>query len=207
MNKYSKLQQFRFDTYQILAKARDATFELMDSIMTTKNADSLAEFSLSPFFGRKWHSTYEAIEDSRLSTNKLMKRYLKEIPELEYILLAVDNTHWQLQGAKTMKDRGYQYHGSSINSSILGHGYSTIAWLPPLKEKGSGTLPLRHERITSFETASSKATWQLKQVFPNLPPKIKTLVVFDCQYGNGLFLKQTASIELSKLLRIRSNCC
>lgn len=40
------MKQFRFDTYQMLVKARDATFELMDSIMTTKNADSVAEFSL-----------------------------------------------------------------------------------------------------------------------------------------------------------------
>ena len=50
MNKYNKIKQFRFDSYQILVKARDATFELMDSIMTTKNADSLAEFSLSSLF-------------------------------------------------------------------------------------------------------------------------------------------------------------
>ena len=32
-----------------------------------------------------------------------------------------------------MKDRGYQYSGSSINSSIMGQGYSTIAWLPELE--------------------------------------------------------------------------
>ena len=53
MNKYNKIKQFRFDSYQILVKARDATFELMDSIMTTKNADSLAEFSLSSLFNRQ----------------------------------------------------------------------------------------------------------------------------------------------------------
>ena len=48
MNKYSKLQEFRCDTYQMFVKPRDATFELMDSIMTSKNVDSVAEFSLSP---------------------------------------------------------------------------------------------------------------------------------------------------------------
>ena len=207
MSKYNKLQKFRFDTYQMLVKARDATFELMDSIMTTKNADSVAEFSLSTLFGRKWHSCYEAILDCRPNSNKLMKRYIKEILELEYILLGIDNTHWQFQGAKTMKDRGYQYSGSSINSSIVGQGYSTIAWLPELEEKGSWTLPLRHERITSFETAISKAAWQLKQVYKHLPEKTKKLVVLDCEYGNGSFLKQTAEMKVSKLIRIRSNCC
>jgi hypothetical protein len=78
-----------------------------------------------------------------------MKRYVQEIPQLEYILLGIDNTHWELKDAATMKDRGYQYKSSSMNSSIKGLGYSTIAWLPPLETKGSWRLPLRHERITS----------------------------------------------------------
>ena len=207
MEKYDRLKKFRQDTYQMLVKARDATFELMDSIMTTKNADSLAEFSLCSLFGRKWHSCYEAIQDSRPNSNQLMKRYVQEIPQLEYILLGIDNTHWELKDAPTMKDRGYQYKGSSMNSSIKGLGYSTIAWLPPLETKGSWTLPLRHERITSFETASSKATWQLKQVSRYLPQKLNKLVVLDCEYGNGVFVKQTADIKVSKLIRIRSNCC
>ncbi len=205
MNKYNKLEKFRFDTYQMLVKARDATFELMDSIMTTKTASCLAEFSLSPLFNRKWHSTYEAIEDCRPNTNKLMKRYIQEIPNSEYILLGIDNTHWEFKGAKTLQDRGDQYKNSAKNSSILGLGYSTIAWLPELKEKGSWTLPLRHERITSFETALSKATWQLKQVSKNISQKI--LVVLDCEYGNGSFLNQSKQIKVSKLIRIRSNCC
>ena len=46
-----------------------------------------------------------------------------------------------------MKDRGYQYSPSSLNSSVLGQSYSTIAWLPPLEEKGSWALPLRHESV------------------------------------------------------------
>jgi hypothetical protein len=207
MNKYSKLQQFRFDTYQMLVKARDATFELMDSIMTSKNADSLAEFSLSPLFGRKWHSAYEAIKDSRPNANKLMKRYIQEIPQMEYILLGIDNTHWPFPRAKTMKDRGYQYSASALNSSVLGQSYSTIAWLPELEAKGSWALPLRHERITSFETSSSKARWQLEQVVKYLPEKMLKLAVLDCEYGNGPFLKQTTQIKVSKLIRIRSNCC
>jgi hypothetical protein len=52
----------------------------MDSVMTTRNASCLAEFSLSPLFKRKWSSTYEALQDSRPNSNKLMKRYIKEIP-------------------------------------------------------------------------------------------------------------------------------
>ena len=66
-------------------------------------------------------------------------------------------------------------------------------------------MPLRHERITSHETPISKAAWQLKQVSKNLSSK--TLVVLDSEYGNGSWVNQTGDIEVSKLMRIRSNCC
>lgn len=207
MNKYSTLQKFRLDTHQMLVKSQDATFQLMDSIMTTENARSLAEFSLSPFFSRKWPSTYESIEDCRPNTNKLMKRYIQEMPTSEYILLGIDHTSWEFEDSPTMKDRTYQYSHSSLNSSVLGQGYSTIAWLPTLEHQGSWTLPLRHERITSFETPLSKATWQLKQVSQHLPENIPILAVLDCEYGNAVFLKQTADIGISKLIRVRSNLC
>ncbi|WP_293318400.1 hypothetical protein, partial [Microcoleus sp. PH2017_15_JOR_U_A] len=41
---------FRQAAYDLLVKANDATFELMDAVMTTPNASSLAEFSLNPLF-------------------------------------------------------------------------------------------------------------------------------------------------------------
>lgn len=90
---------------------------------------------------------------------------------------------------------------------MIGQSYSTIAWLPPLNEKGSWALPLRHERITSFESPLSKATWQLKQVCKKLPTHKPKLVVLDCEYGNGKFIQQSADIEISKLIRVRSNLC
>ena len=62
---YERYQKFRQEIYFLLGKAKDATFELMDSVMTTRNASCLAEFSLSPLFRRKWSSTYEALSDSR----------------------------------------------------------------------------------------------------------------------------------------------
>ncbi|GAB4313761.1 MAG: hypothetical protein Kow0091_20680 [Geminocystis sp.] len=207
MNKYSRLQQFRFDTHQMLVKSKDAAFQLMDSIMATENARSLAEFSLSPFFHRQWSSTYEAIEDCRPNGNKFMRRYIQEIPILEYFLFGIDHTRWEFEDSPTMKDRTYQYSHCSVHSSVIGQGYSTIAWLPQLDHQGSWTLPLRHERITSFETPLNKATWQLKQVCQKLPSNIPKLVVLDCEYGNATFLKQTANVKVSKLIRVRSNLC
>ena len=200
---YDRYQKFRQQTYQMLGKAKDATFELMDSVMTTRNASCLAEFSLSPLFRRKWSSTYEALSDSRPNRNKLMKRYIKEIPSSEYILLGIDHTAWSRRGAKTLKDRTYEHQASSNNSVTVGQGYSTIAWLPD--KRRSWSLPLRHERITSYEKPISKAAWQLKQVSKHLKKKI--LVVLDSEYGNGSWVNQTGEIPVSKLMRIRSNCC
>ena len=137
----------------MLRKSKDATFELMDSILTTKNVYSLAELSLCPLFRRKWHSTYEAIKDTRVNRNKMMKRYIEEIPsDIEYVLLGIDNTPWEFKNAKTMKEREYKHQEASKNKVIKGHGYSTIAWLPENEnqEKTSWALPLRHERITSL---------------------------------------------------------
>ncbi|MDJ0632819.1 MAG: NF041680 family putative transposase [Xenococcaceae cyanobacterium MO_188.B29] len=153
--------------------------------------------------GRKWSSTYEALQDSRPNRNKLMKRYIEEIPSSEYVLLGIDHTAWGRRGAKTLKDRTYEHQASSNNSVTVGQGYSTIAWRP--EEVGTWTLPLRQERITSHETPISKAAWQLKQVSKHL--STKTLVVLDSEYGNGSWVNQTEDIQVSKLMRIRSNCC
>ncbi|MCC3521644.1 MAG: hypothetical protein JGK27_07850 [Microcoleus sp. PH2017_20_SFW_D_A] len=45
-----RLKDFRQAAYDLLVKAKDVTFELMDAVMTTKNASCLAEFSLNPLF-------------------------------------------------------------------------------------------------------------------------------------------------------------
>ena len=79
-DKWQRLQEFRESVYQNLGRARDATFELMDAVMLSRKVDSLADLSLCPSFRRKWHSSYEALEDTRPNANKLMRLYLGQIP-------------------------------------------------------------------------------------------------------------------------------
>ena len=74
-NSLKKLVRFRNEIYQLLGKAKDATFELMDAILTTRNTYSLVELSLSPLFRRKWQSIYEAIQDCSPNRHELMKCY------------------------------------------------------------------------------------------------------------------------------------
>ena len=166
-----KLQNFRKEVYQLLGPAKDSTFELMDAVLITRNVYSFAELSLSPVFRRKWPSLYEAIDDCRPQAHKLMRRYISEIPRStsqKRIILAGDHTPWPRTEAPTLKDRTYE-HGAKVISGkpiTLGHGYSTLAWIP--EEKGSWALPLRHERIGSHETPITRGILQLKQVIRHL---------------------------------------
>lgn len=72
----TKLKEFRQAAYNYIGKARDATFELTDAVLLTRNAYCLADFSSSPAFRRRWHSIYEALQDCRPQCNKLMRLYI-----------------------------------------------------------------------------------------------------------------------------------
>jgi hypothetical protein len=124
-------------------------------------------------------------QDCRPNRQKLMKRYLQEIPtrESSYLTLAIDHTTEPRRDSPTLKDRGYHHSPQGETKVTIGHSYSTIAWIP--EDKGSWALPLRHERITSFETPISKATWQLKQVVKNLNQPVLVLLdsEYSCLYG------------------------
>lgn len=106
----------------------------------------------------------------------------------------------------TLKDRTVEHHNNGAFGGkpiTVGQGYSTLAWIP--EESGSWALPLRHERITSFETPSSKAAFQLKQVTRHL--NVRPLAGYDRESGNAKFVKQTSDIEVDWLLRLASNRC
>lgn len=200
---FEPLQSFRQEAYRLLTRAKDATFELMDAVMTTRHASSLAEFSLNPMFRRQYPSTYEALEDSRPQRNPLMKLYISNIPVQKYIMLAIDHSPWGRPDAKTLRDRTYEHQGKTKNGTVVGQGYSTIAYLPD--GEGSWTLPLRHERITSWESPIGKATWQLKQVLKHCQQKM--IVLLDREYGNAKWVLATAELKVDCIMRMRSNAC
>jgi hypothetical protein len=132
-----------------------------------------------------------------------MNRYIEEIPteDLLYVMVALDHTANPRLDSPTLKDRGYHHSAKGFEKVTEGHNYSTIAWIP--EEQGSWALPLRHERITSFETPISKAAWQLKQVEKSLNYPI--LALLDSEYGNASWVNQTVNIKADCLIRIRSN--
>ncbi len=203
---FDKLKQFRQSAYTLLGKGKDAICDLIDAVLTTPRAKSFVELSLSPVFRRKWSSTYAALRDSRPPRRKLMKLYIEQMPSESRPLLAGDHTAWSRSYAVTLKDRTIEHQPTQIagNKPItVGHGFSTIAWIP--EAQGSWALPLRHERITSFETPLSRAAFQLRQVCKHL--QVRPIAVYDSEYGNASFVKQTVGIEADLLLRLRPNLC
>ena len=135
-----------------------------------------------------------------------MKLYLEQIPTERQPFLAGDHSTWPRPEAVTLKERTVEHHtngGFGGKPVTLGQGYSTLAWIP--EDSGSWALPLRHERITSFETPSSKAAFQLKQVTRHLT--VRPLAAYDREYGNAKFVQQTVDIEADLLLRLASNRC
>lgn len=104
----------------------------------------------------------------------------------------------------TLQERTTEHYttGGGGNRPITqGQGYSTIAWIP--EAQGSWALPLRHERITSWESFIEKAVWQLSQVCQHLPQR--PISLWDSEYGCAPFVLKTANIATDKLMRLRSN--
>jgi hypothetical protein len=197
---FKQLQDFRQTLYDTLGNARDALFDLMDAVLVSGCIASFVSLSQSPVFRREWSSLYAALHDSQLPRAKVLKVLVKAIGTEQQPILVGDLSRWQRPAAKTLKDRTLSGGDSGIN---VGQSYSTLAWIP--EAPGSWALPLRHERLTSFETPASRATFQLKQVTRQLA--VRPLAVYDRGYGNASFVNQTAAIEADLLLRLASNRC
>lgn len=136
-----------------------------------------------------------------------MRLYIEQMPSQERIVLAGDHTAWSRPEAVTLQERTMEHYctsGVPGNPPIAkGEGYSTIAWIP--EAQGSWALPLRHERITSWESPIDKAVWQLKQVCQYLP--VRPISLWDSEYGCAPFVLKTAESAVDKLMRLRSNLC
>ncbi len=130
-----------------------------------------------------------------------MKQVTTLVDLREQPILAGDRSGWKRPDAETLRERTYEHE--SDERIGLGHSYSTLAWIP--ESSGSWALPLRHERITSYETPVSKAAFQLKQV--TREPGVRPLAMYDRGYGNASFVNHTTRIESDLLLRLSCNRC
>jgi hypothetical protein len=204
MSNFAKLQQFRHKAYALMRNGRDALFDLMDAVLVSRSVYSFAELSISPVFRRQWSSLYEALQDSEPPRAELMGLYIEQIEQAKRMVIAGDHTAWSRLQAPTLRERTYEHQANPMSGAkpiTLGHGYSTMAWIP--EDQGSWALPLLHERITSAETPIEKAAAQLRQVCQQLTTRPVSL--WDAEYGCAPLLQKTADIACDKLIRLRSN--
>lgn len=154
----STLRAFRHEVYQSFKQARDALFNLADALASEDRAQSLPELSLSPFFERKWSSTYEALEDGIIDTQALQKAFITHLPQRSSLpLIAVDSTSIARPKARTSEDRSAQYvHNlpGSAKPVTYGWQFSTVVSLP---EKPSGWTYVLDQRRVSTATTALKA--------------------------------------------------
>jgi hypothetical protein len=203
---FNKLIQFRQAAYAHLGTARDALFELSDAVIGMPTVQSFAELSCCRYFRRSWPSLYEALQDGRPDREQLMQLYIQHIPGDDRPVLAGDHTAWPRPTAYTLRDRTVEHQPNPVPGGppiTLGHGYSTLVWVP--EQQGSWALPLRHERISSQETPLGKASEQLRNVQNQLP--VRSISLWDAEYGCAPFLLATADIPADKLIRLRPNLC
>lgn len=203
-NQFSSLTTFRQAAYRCLGRARDAQLDLTDAVLLTSAANSFAELSLSPVFRRKWPSVYEAIQDGCPDRAALLKLYLARIPTASRPVLAGDHTAWSRLSAPTLRDRSIQHQPARLKVHrpiTVGHGYSTLAWIPQLV--GSWANPLLHERVGSMDSPVSQGGEQLRRVCQGLA--VRPISLWDTEYGSARFANETADIPADKIVRLRLN--
>lgn len=105
--KLEQLQEFRQLAYECFGKAKDATFELADAVMTTRHISCLGDLALNPLFWRQLSSVYEALQYCRPDRDQLMQLYIQQMSEVERPVLAIDRTAWLRPHARTLKERTY----------------------------------------------------------------------------------------------------
>ncbi len=182
----NRLIQFRQAAYGLFGAARAALFEVSDAALTTPTAQSRAQFSRSRYFRRSWPSVYVALQDGRPQREKLMQLYSQQVTVKDRPILAGDHTAWPRPTAYTLRDRTVEHQptpapGNRPVTVTLGHGYSSLVWVP--EAKGSWALPLLHERIAPTASAFDKAQQQqLQQVAKQLRVRASEVLPMTVKY-------------------------
>ena len=203
------LQSYRQQTYDCFKLAGDALFNMVDALISETQAKSFPELSLSPFFERKWHSLYEALEDGKIDQNQLQKVFVKYVPQRENrLILGLDATAIPRPFSSTSPDRTAMPlpnipHSVPKKSTAITFGwkYSTVTVLP--ESPSSRTYILDQSRISSEKTDIQVGFEQLEQLVPLLPQRLLLLV--DRGYDSNWFWCKCSGLPIDTLARLKGN--
>ena len=201
----NKLIEFRQVVYeQVLLKARDTQFELIEALLEGERIRSFPELSLSTRFQRQWHSSYRAIDRGEQAEEMLMGLACKQLTADGTHVLAIDTTVWPHPQAHTLCDLFLEHSPTKgvRRAAVRGHIYSTLSWVP---EKGSSwALPMSNQRMQSQQTPIEVAVRQIKSLLA-LKPVWFPVFVGDGHYGSHLFLGPLQHLSCAVVTKLAKN--
>ncbi len=224
------LVEFRENLHRTFTYRSDATMDLIDAIGGNSSATSAVELSLSPLFPRQYSSLHDAVDnffvpsspgkakEERHTQQQLRMRLLAaQSPDpvvRNFSLFGLDTTGQPRPYAKTLADRGIQYHPNPAPGNkpiVVGHSYSVLAALPEKKDRTSPpwVIPLLIQRVSTDEKATKVGAAQVKDLLEDktLPfaSKLSALVA-DTSYSAREFLGQVVKhTNLATIVRVRGN--
>lgn len=178
----SQFKQFRQAMYEAFEYRRDALMELVDALSSTRDARSVVELSMSPFFRREYPSLYDAItslfqpskpeeadEERREWEKKWMRLiapYLPSPKKREFWLFGIDVVPIPRLFSPTLPDRTFVYQPNMIKENkpvTIGHQYSHLVFFPEKfnTDDAPWTVPLIVRRIHSDEKATTLGAEQI----------------------------------------------
>ena len=178
-----------------------------DALLCGTGIHSFPELSLSPFFGRRWPSLYEAVDDSEIDRDALQRLFVRAIPPVssgERLVLAGDITSILRPESPTARDRTYVHVSNTPKGAkpdLPGWQFATIVALPD--SPSSWTTILSNTRVGSEEKPTEVVAQLLAETAPELPED--TIVTLDGSFGNAAFLQAAGKISMGKLMRTAKN--
>ncbi len=168
-----EFQVWRNKLYNSFGSRRETIIQLIDSVSSNQQADSVVELSLNPLFQRNYNSLYKGIQEflpektddhyEELTKNLLttVSQTITPPKSRHFNLFGIDATPAPRPYYNTLEDKTYIYHPNPIKGNkpiSIGHSYSVLAALPERNETGNvpWAVPILGDRIPSESKAISK---------------------------------------------------
>lgn len=216
-----RVKEFREKIYHFFRFRRDAAMELVDSLASNTQANSVVELSLNPCHRRNYCSItrvlnefYPSTESSQKSKqNKalttLLSTAITPLKKRRFHLFAVDCTPNPRVFSPTLEDRGFVYAPNPITTNkpiTIGHQYSIAAYLPEKLDESvpPWIIPLSCERIETSQKGILIGMEQINTCINSQPTFKENLCVSvgDCAYSHpnclGMAAKNTHQVHISR---------
>jgi hypothetical protein len=202
------LRCFRTDPHGSFPRRADATFELVDALLTAGPVASLPHLSLQAAHRRGWGSLYAALTEGALDEAALQVLLRQHVANDEPAVYAIDLSVWPRCDAEASPDRGFYYHPSRHSAGqpiVAGWAYQWLAQLSFTRD--SWTTPLDVRRVHPTENANAVAVEQIRVLGSRRPVGSTPLFVFDAGYDSAQLTQGLREVPVAVLVRLRADRC